>query len=119
MSQPPKLRLVDQNQNDDALRFERRGNERHRITGRATALSKDTALQGTRNCIRSVQLQDISDTGLGAVSQDPIPINSQIAVFLPPHGPDQGLDINGVVVRCVPYEHGHLVGIKYETRQAA
>lgn len=113
------LRLVDDRQDRDTLPFERRTTERHRITGRATAISKDSDASGARNSIRSVQLQDISDGGLGALSQDPMPVNSRIAVFLPPHGPDRGIDIYGVVVRCVPYAHGYLVGVKYESRAAA
>lgn len=118
-SKAPTLRLVDDRDTHDTLPFERRQAERHRITGRATALSKGPGALSDRNSIRSVQLQDMSDSGLGAISQDPLPVNSEIAIFLPPHGPDRGMDIYGVVVRCVPYEHGHLIGIKYTSRAAA
>ncbi len=99
--------------------FERRGAERHCISGRATAVSCAASPEGPRNRIRSLQLLNISATGLGAVSQDPIEEGSTITVFFPPHGPDRGFDACGRVTRCRPTGQGHQVGVRFDPKPAA
>ena len=62
---------------------------------------------------------NISDTGVGVMSQEPVEVDSRIAIFFPPHGPERGFDLFGRVVRCVHREAGHEVGIALEQRLAA
>jgi hypothetical protein len=102
----------------DTLRFERRRAERHGLSGRATAVSHgvDDCTQGR---IRSLQLLNISDSGLGALCQDAVAPDTLITVFFPPHGPERGFDAIGRVVRCSPRDHGHEVGIRFDARPAA
>ena len=102
----------------DTLRFERRRAERHALTGRATAVSHgvDECTQGR---IRSLQMTNISDSGLGAVCQDAVPPGTPITVFFPPHGPERGFDAVGRVVRCTPRGYGHEIGIRFENKPAA
>ncbi len=115
------LKLADPGRSTprENLAFERRGAERHCISGRATAVSTSADAEGPRNRIRSLELLNISDTGLGAISQDPIEPDTVITVFFPPHGADRGFDASGRVVRCRPFRYGHEVGIRFTSRPAA
>lgn len=107
-------------QNRDAMYFERRASERHECSGRVTALVTGPRFTaGNRNRICSLQLQNISDTGLGGISQDPLEIGAQITVFIAPHGAEKGYDLHGTVVRCNPASYGQSVGIRFVQRMAA
>lgn len=104
---------------NDNLYFERRATERHHCSGRATALVSGPNLGSPRNRILSLQLLDISDTGLGAVCQEAIEIGSQITVFIAPHGADRGFDLQGTVVRCQQQAFGRQVGVRFRQKMAA
>ena len=112
------LKLVEP-ADTDALTFERRGSSRYVIAGRFTAVrGSDTEGHGAKR-ICSLELMNISDGGLGAVSKDPIDIDARITVFFPPHGPERGFDMCGRVVRCSQLDRGHEVGIRFDERHAA
>ena len=113
------LRLVSEPTDSDVLPFERRQRRRHVISGHVTSLqqSADPALHSNR--ISSLQLLDISETGLGAIVPDPIEPGSPIVIFFPPHGPEGGFDRYGHVVRCSNTEQGHEIGIRFITKSAA
>ena len=115
------LKLVDQISSvaPHSLRFEQRRATRHVVTGRATAVTKARVTDGQQSRIRSLQLMNLSDTGLGAICQDSFDVGTTIAIFLPPHGPDAGLDVYGQVVRCTRHEYGHEIGIQFAIRAAA
>ena len=98
----------------DVLSLERRGSRRNVFRGRVTGICSTPASPNSRNHICSLDLRNISETGLAALSTEPIDANASIAVFLPPHGPDGGLDLYGRVVRCRPGKHGHEVGIEFD-----
>ena len=104
---------------EDVFRLERRRSVRHSTSGCVTALNKGTDLTTHTNRICTLQLVDISDHGLGAITQDPLEIGSQISIFFPSHGADWGFDLHGQIVRCVNREQGHEVGIRFVTKHAA
>lgn len=103
----------------DVLRFERRRAERHYISGRVTAVSNGGINGGPRNRITPLQLLNLSDTGVAAIAQEQVPVDSLITIFFPPHGPERGFDAVGKVVRCRPYQHGHEIGIVFDRKPAA
>ena len=113
------LRLMRPDPEADAYRLERRTTLRHSISGRVTAVQTHDRTDGELSRICSLQLLNISDAGLGALSEDPVEPGSAIAVFFPPHGPEHGFDMVGKVVRCVSRESGHEIGIRLEARAAA
>lgn len=113
-----KLADVDDAQ-EDVFRLERRHSVRHHAAGRVTALSKGVELNTHTNRICALQLVDISDHGLGAITQEPLEIGSQISIFFPSHGADWGFDLHGQIVRCVHREQGHEVGIRFVAKHAA
>ncbi len=104
----------------DALRFERRGAGRHYINGSATALRYEYRQASVAKHISPLELVDISDQGLGAVSQDAIALETPMDVIFPAHGPEHGIDVHGIVVRCVKMSDGrHSVGIRFDRKPAA
>ena len=119
MPSPAPLRLRRPDQDTDAYRLERRMTLRHSLAGRVTAVQTHDQTDGQLSRICSLQLLNISDSGLGALSEEPVEPGSSVAVFFPPHGPERGFDLVGQVVRCVARENGHEIGIRLETRAAA
>ena len=67
--------------------------------------------------IGSLQLIDLSVTGMGAWSQAPLPVGSHIAIFFPQRGSEHGFDRFGKVVRCEPShdQQGYDLGLELET----
>ena len=115
------LKLVDPNPLDD-IESERRRTSRYVIAGRVTAVQQPPDTEEHRNRICSLELMNMSDSGMGVISSEPIAVDSSITVFFPPHGPERGFDLYGRVVRCLPCvedRQGHMVGIRLEKRQAA
>lgn len=99
----PDLRLVDLARGeDDPIPFERRMSDRRRLRGQATVLQQHTAAGQTHHRIASADLRDMSETGLGLIADEPICMGAKVSVMLPSHGPDQGIDMRGRVVRCEP-----------------
>ena len=100
----------------DILPFERRQSTRRPVAGQVTTLRHDAdALRK----IAALDLQDLSDTGLCAVSGEPVEVNTSIALFFQPHGPEGGHDATGRVVRCLALGDGYEIGIRFESQAAA
>ena len=103
----------------DVLRFERRQVQRRPIGGRVTSLQKSTDDSLTRNRIGSLQLLDISDTGMGATVDESIRPGTTIVVFFSSHGVEPGFDRFGHVVRCTKCDKGYRIGIRLSNKSAA
>lgn len=103
----------------DNVYFERRAAERHPCNGHVTALVSGPGFTAPRNRICSLQLQNISDSGMAGVSTEPLPIGAQITVFIAPHGAERGYDLHGTVVRCFPQRLGQQIGIRFRGKMAA
>jgi hypothetical protein len=116
----PRLRLTSEDdQAPEVYRMERRTNGRRSVSGRVTAVSTEKSVEGNRNRICSLVLRDMSDTGVGVWSQEPLDPDTSVAIFLPPHGAERGFDLIGKVARCTQRDFGHEIGIRLEPRQAA
>lgn len=120
MSSQTQLKLVATEPDDpDVLPFERRGSRRRSMTGSVTSVqqSPNPALPSNRIC--SLQLLDISDTGLGAIVTEAIEPGSPIMIYFPPHGPEQGFNRSGYVVCCAREQGAFRIGIRFAIRAAA
>ena len=116
----PHLKLADSSQSQpESYLMERRIATRNRVSGRVTALSSADEHADSQKRICSLQMLNISDTGLGAIVKESVEIGSQISVFFPPHGPEHGFDVCGTVVRCIDREGGHEIGVRIQPRLAA
>ena len=106
----------------DTLYFERRRHPRRQARGQVTAVIRHPgADQDDPSKMLTIDLMDLSEGGIGAVSQEPIAIGSRITVFFPPHGPEPGFDLAGEVVRCRSKDSLHRIGIaldEADTKQA-
>lgn len=107
------LKLVrDEDTTGDTIPFDRRHADRRSISGRVTALRSTADNPESRNRICPLELLNISQTGIGAISQEPIEDGVSIVVFIPPHGNEQGQDLYGKVIRSHERdEYGYEVGI--------
>ncbi len=115
LSQTP-LKLV-RPEEQDVIPLERRRERRRKISGRVTAIRATSDQPDLRHRICPLQLLNLSDGGLAAISQEPVELNTSIAVFFPPHGPEPGFDVYGRVVRCRPREYGHEIAIEFDRAQ--
>ncbi|MCC6579740.1 MAG: PilZ domain-containing protein [Phycisphaeraceae bacterium] len=113
------LKLVDTASEIDALVFERRRGIRRPINGRVTAIRGATEHAITPAKIMSLQLVNISDTGLGVVTNEPMELGSHLTVMFPAHGPDGSCDATCHVVRCNRRAFGFEIGVKFDSRTAA
>jgi len=114
-----KLHLVREDETPDVFLLERRGNPRHRMRGRVTALVMNGQGQTRRHQIVPLELYDISDSGIGATSDQPLDVGSYATIFMPPHGTDAGFELEGTVTRCAIRPDGYSVGIEFMKRTAA
>ncbi len=99
--------------------MERRKESRRKIAGTVTALSSGNEKNPFPKRICSFQLLDISDSGMGGITQKPMEIGSQIAILFPPHGLDHGFDMYGTVARCREHLDGYEIGVQLTNRLAA
>lgn len=99
--------------------LERRGDTRWSVSGRATAVVTTLGLDGSHTRICGVELSDMSDRGLGVLCEEPLPVGSQISVFIGGHGAESGYDLKGTVVRCVEHGTSRAVGVRLRGRMAA
>lgn len=114
------LRLVkDERLQDDPIPLERRYAHRRPISGRVTAVVKIGEGEKARNRICSLMLQDMSDGGVGAATDEGLPAGAAITVFVPPHGPERGFDATGKIAWCRREDDQHLVGIQLDRQQTA
>lgn len=111
MSHAQPLRLTPDDSEKDSLFFERRRANRRRASGRVTAVYQQPGdTEGPQRLI-TLQLNDLSDTGVGATAQEPVAIGSRVTLFFPPHGNEPGFDLTGTVVRCQSTDDRHRLGI--------
>lgn len=118
--EPQHLKLVKPpSEPGDVLFMERRGCDRAPLIGQATAIITDlTNPKEPAKKICTVQLANISESGLGVIVSEPVETGKhiQMTVFIQPHGPERGYDLNGAVVRCNKHELGYEVGIRTPSR---
>ena len=105
--------------NRDVLPFERRQSPRRLITGRVTSLQKTGHESDSRSRICSLQMFDISDTGLGGIVEQPVQIGAAITVFCSPHGTENNFVRYGHVVSCTACDNGYRIGIRLVRKCAA
>ena len=111
------LRLTaDQDKASDILPFERRRAPRRAMSGRVTTLR---ANGDSVRKFSSLAMQDVSETGLCAMSDEPLEVNTSITLLFQPHGPEGGYDATGQVVRCVATDEGYEVGIRFAAESVA
>lgn len=103
----------------DTLPFNRRVCPRHAMSGQVTAVGSMPEAGPAIKKICSLRLLNMSDSGLGVLTDEVLPVNSTITVFFPPHGPERGFDVKGRVVRCHRRDDGHEIGISFDDRAAA
>ncbi|XAL99971.1 PilZ domain-containing protein [Phycisphaeraceae bacterium D3-23] len=109
MTQP--LRLTTDDANSDSLFFERRRATRRRASGKVTAVYQAATDSDGPQRLITLQLNDLSDTGVGVTAPEPISVGSKITLFFPPHGNEPGFDLSGTVVRCHSIDDRHRLGI--------
>lgn len=103
----------------DTLYFERRRHPRRRARGQVTAVIREPdAHQDDPARMLTLDLIDISDSGIGAASTQPAAVGSRITVFFPPHGYEPGFDLVGEVVRCHSNDDRHVIGIALDESDA-
>ncbi len=64
-------------------------------------------------------LRDMSETGIGAVSSEPIPVESDVTMFFPPHGSERGFDLYGKVVWTRRSADGFELGVHLNQQATA
>lgn len=105
------------------IRFERRGAARHPAAGHVTLLRRGGGSQDDiRGRVQSVRLANMSQTGIAARSDLPLPLDESVAMFFAPHGPERGFDLYGRIVRCTRHDAGGYdiaVAFNLEPRPAA
>ncbi len=119
----PTLRLVRDKPLDEVgpYKFERRRQPRWATSGRVTIVNYGQEEPGRASVeskrIGSLQLFDLSATGVGAWAQHEMPVGSRVAVFFPPRGTQQGFDRYGTVVRCEHHPHqGFDIGVQLDAQ---
>ena len=117
MSQATTLKLVREREPGDNYAFERRSAHRKPLRRQVTALSTDTHGGERRNKICWLQVRDISRTGVGAISAEPLVPGAIISIFFPPQQELGGMDLYGRVARCEPTDDGYAIGVKLISQQ--
>jgi len=119
MSQAALKLVVPDPSEQDSLLFERRASRRRVASGSVTSIQKTPDPLVFNNRISSVQLLDISHTGLGGVVEKSVEPGTSITVFFPPHGPEPGFDRHGYISRCTKSPNGYIIGVHFYTKSAA
>ncbi|MEX0775286.1 MAG: PilZ domain-containing protein [Phycisphaeraceae bacterium] len=118
MSAHPSLKLLEPSPEAESYKFDRRRAERHGVAARVTALCEPES-DGQLARIGSLQLLDMSQTGMGALSDEALKPGQSVTILFPPHGPERGFDRTGHVVRCERKADGHRIGIRFAAAVAA
>jgi hypothetical protein len=115
----PTFRLVTSKPAPESYRLERRASPRRPTRGLVTAVCTHYT-DGTRlRRITRFELHDISETGIGASCDQPLPVGCRVALLMPPHGPEHGFDFFGKVVRCEPRGDQHEIGVALDQALSA
>jgi len=103
-----------------SLRFDRRRSPRNAAAGHVTLLRQSPKHTGYQFPVCAIHLTDMSDHGLGARCDIPLDRNEPVAVFLPPHGNERGIDIVGHITHVEQADpDGYHIGIQFDPRPAA
>lgn len=108
-----------QDQDSDVLFMERRRASRRPLSGQVTAVTVADAGPGSLRKINTFQLLNISDQGLGVISQTEVQVGHSVSVYFAPHGAETGFDLHGQVVRCRQRHDGYELGIALNQAMAA
>jgi hypothetical protein len=105
----------------DSLRFERRCADRHPASGRVTSiLTAGSLSQPHQRKIASVELVNLSRTGVCVLASEAVDLQTIMTLCFPPHGAERGFNATGRVVRCIRRDdQTHELGICFKTRPAA
>lgn len=99
---------------------DRRDSPRRHISMRVTAVASDDNTVDSHKRICSLELLNLSDSGLAAIVQQPLDPGTRLALFFPPHGPEQGFDLFGTIVRCQRNNDNlPVIGVRLDRRIAA
>jgi hypothetical protein len=98
---------------ESSLRFERRTADRWTSQGTATAFHVSGEHFGE---LHELRLRDVSNEGLGAISQTVIEPGTIVTLGFSNPG---YLARRGTVVRCLPCGEGYRVAVRFEQRMAA
>lgn len=77
------------------------------------AVRRDKPEQDPRRIV-GLHVLNVSRGGMGVTSQEALPPDERVVVFLPPLGPAGGQDAVGQVVRCDDVGDYYSVGIVFE-----
>ncbi|MBL4702559.1 MAG: PilZ domain-containing protein [Phycisphaeraceae bacterium] len=113
------LKLVNPIVEIDALLFERRRDARRPMDGRVTVLRRFRKEGEHRSKISAIDLLDISSTGIGALTNEPVEVGSDLTIMFPAHGPDGACDSSCRVVRCLKRENGYEIGARFGVNPSA
>lgn len=83
--------------------FDRRRAERHEITCAVTAMRREHDADAYQHPACHLELCNMSETGVAAISDVPLDPDSPISILFPPHGGDAAIQLTGHVVRCRPW----------------
>ncbi|MFW5681947.1 MAG: PilZ domain-containing protein [Phycisphaeraceae bacterium] len=115
------LRLVDDaREAGEPFVFDRRRAARRRLSNDVTALLVDGyGPDHTGPRILPMETRNISDSGVGAVCDFPLPLRAEVRLFFPPHGSDPGFELRGWVARCVPAHGRYDIGLTFGRQSAS
>jgi len=111
------LKLVHEPQRLDVIPLERRCAIRRSTGGQVTVVQSSNG--ETPGRIGSLQLIDISDTGVGGLCTAPLSRDGYVQLIFPPHGGEPGFEAYGQVVRCKNNNGTFNVGIHLARRVQA
>jgi len=115
----PTFRLVTSRPAPESYRLERRASPRRSTRDRVTAVCTHETEGSRLRRITSLDLHDISETGIGAACDQALPEGCRVALLVPPHGPEHGFDFFGKVVRCQPRGGHYEIGIALDQALSA
>lgn len=83
--------------------FDRRRAERYPIACNVTAMRREHDTEAYRHPACRLELCNISETGVAAISDVPLDTDATIRIVFPPHGGEAAIELTGHVVRCLPW----------------
>jgi len=98
---------------------ERRMFDRAPSTGEAQAHRLDHTISARRDPRLSMELRDLSISGMAAMTDRPLERGEQLSVTFPKRGISPAWNACGRVVRCEATAFGYRVGIEFEPLLAA
>jgi len=87
---------------------------RRSVVGMPLQAVRHTTPQNDPRRIVGLRVLNVSRGGVGAISQESIPVSEALTLFFPPLGPGRGRDAPGQVVHCQDCGDHFAVGIAFE-----